>query len=194
MLQSTGTTYATLIDSSTTGTFVSLEIALPSKEIGEPIKLQLFDSTPATSGLITHHHFNIISLANGLNFPVNLLATQLHRAMPIILVVDEDCLKPPNPESIHQPILVDLKEEKSVSTPPNPPSPQANPIPSHATPSEQLPQPRDDTAQPQNSVIPLLTPSLTFPEPNITSLKPPSELPNNLDIRIIGTAPFAQII
>ncbi|KAG6901266.1 hypothetical protein C0995_014355, partial [Termitomyces sp. Mi166 len=49
-------------------------------------------------------------------------------------VVDEDCSKPPNSESIYQPILVDLMEEKSVSTPPNPPSPQANSIPSHAKP------------------------------------------------------------
>ncbi|KAG6901019.1 hypothetical protein C0995_002122, partial [Termitomyces sp. Mi166 len=63
-------------------------------------------------------------------------------------VINEDCLKPPNPESIHQPILVDLKEEESISTPPNPPSPQANPIPSYATPSEQLSQPGDNTAQP----------------------------------------------
>ncbi|KAG6871652.1 hypothetical protein C0995_001772 [Termitomyces sp. Mi166 len=66
-------------------------------------------------------------------------------------VIDEDCPEPPNPESIHQPILVDLKREESVSTPPNPPSSQANPIPSHATPSEQLPQPGDNTAQPQNN-------------------------------------------
>ncbi|KAG6871041.1 hypothetical protein C0995_008864, partial [Termitomyces sp. Mi166 len=65
-------------------------------------------------------------------------------------VVDEDCLEPPNPESIHQPLLVNLKGKESVSTSPNPLSPQANLIPSHATPLEQLLQPGDDTAQPQN--------------------------------------------
>ncbi|KAG6859122.1 hypothetical protein C0995_011340 [Termitomyces sp. Mi166 len=53
-------------------------------------------------------------------------------ALTIKEVINEDCPKPPNPESIHQLILVDLKEGKS--------------------------------------------------------------LPNNLDIRIISTAPFAQII
>ncbi|KAG6860204.1 hypothetical protein C0995_014375 [Termitomyces sp. Mi166 len=199
-----------------TGTFVSLELALPREEIGELIKLQLFNSTPTTSGLITHHHSNIISLANGLNFPVNLLVTQLHNAMPIILglpwlhdansdidwksmtmtfeagnaqlaasfflksrsaliikeAIDKDCPKPPNPESIHQPIL-------------------ANPIPSHTTSLEQPSQPRDDIAQPQNDAILLSTPSPTFSKPNP---KPPPELPNNLDIGIISTASFAQII
>ncbi|KAG6901130.1 hypothetical protein C0995_000235 [Termitomyces sp. Mi166 len=109
-------------------------------------------------------------------------------------VVNEDCLKPLNSESIHQPILMDLKRRKSVSTPPNPPSPQANPIPSHATSSEQPPQPGDNTAQPQNNVILLFTPSPTFLKPNIAFPKPSPELLNNLDIRIIGAAPFAQIM
>ncbi|KAG6901117.1 hypothetical protein C0995_000429 [Termitomyces sp. Mi166 len=264
MLQSTGTTHAALINSGATGTFISSELALPSKEISELIELQLFDSTPAASGLITHHHFDIISLANTLDFPVDLLVTQLHCTTPIILdlpwlhdansnidwklmtmtfkvrdaqlatsfslksrsaptikeVINEDCSEPPNPEFIHPPILVDLKGEKSVSTPPNPPSPQAN------------------TAQPQHNTIPLPTPSLTSSEPNIASppcscffLPPhsfppnsswnrykglhrlqspsptirststkdaqdplPPELPNSLDIRIISTAPFAWII
>ncbi|KAG6859564.1 hypothetical protein C0995_007255 [Termitomyces sp. Mi166 len=167
MLQSTGATHAALINSGATGTFVSSELALLDKEIGEPIEVQLFDGTPATSGLITHHHSDVISLANSLKFPVNLQVTQLHHAMPIILglpwlhdanpdidwksmtmtfetkeaqlaasfslksrltptikeVVNEDFLEPTNPESIHQPILVDLKGGKSVSTLPNPPSP-----------------------------------------------------------------------
>ncbi|KAG6887874.1 hypothetical protein C0995_012079, partial [Termitomyces sp. Mi166 len=82
-------------------------------------------------------------------------------------VVDEDCPEPPNPESIHQPILVDFKGKKSVRTPLNPVSPQANSILSHTTPSEQAPQPGDDTVQPQNNTIPLPTPSLTFSKPNI---------------------------
>ncbi|KAG6857945.1 hypothetical protein C0995_003965, partial [Termitomyces sp. Mi166 len=88
-------------------------------------------------------------------------------ALTIKEVTDEDCPEPTNSESIHQPILVDLKEGKSVSTPPNPLSPQANPTPSHATPSEQPPQPGDDTAQPQTDMIPLSTPPLTWPKPNI---------------------------
>ncbi|KAG6870954.1 hypothetical protein C0995_009421, partial [Termitomyces sp. Mi166 len=77
------------------------------------------------------------------------------------------------------PILVDLKEKKSVSTPLNPPSPQANPTPSHATLLEQPPQPGDDTAQPQTDAIPLPTPSLICLKPNIASLKhhPRSPLP-----------------
>ncbi|KAG6871365.1 hypothetical protein C0995_005403, partial [Termitomyces sp. Mi166 len=183
MLQSTGATHAVLINNGTTVTFVSLELALPGKEIGKPIELQLFDGIPATSGLITHHHSDILSLANGLEFPVNLLVTQLHCAMLIILdwksitmtfktrdaqltasfslkarpaltikgVVDEDFPEPTNSESIHQPILVDFKEKKSVSTLPNPPFPQANPIPSYATSLEQLSQPGDNTAQPQTN-------------------------------------------
>ncbi|KAG6860176.1 hypothetical protein C0995_014797, partial [Termitomyces sp. Mi166 len=161
-------------------------------------------------------------------------------------VINEDCPEPLNPESIYQPILMDLKGEESVSTPLNSPSLQANPIPSYTTPLEQPPQPEDDTAQPQNDTIPLPTLSLTFSEPNITSSKPnitflkpcsclplpsysfppnvpqdrykgphqpqspsstarlmptkdaqncpPPELFNGLDIRIIGTASFAQII
>ncbi|KAG6859558.1 hypothetical protein C0995_007295 [Termitomyces sp. Mi166 len=63
-------------------------------------------------------------------------------------VVGEDCSEPTNPESFHQPILVDLKGgEKSKWTP---------------------------TRDAQNP--------------------PPPELSNDLDIRIIGAAPFAQII
>ncbi|KAG6887227.1 hypothetical protein C0995_000304 [Termitomyces sp. Mi166 len=89
-------------------------------------------------------------------------------------VVNEDCLEPPNSESIHQPILVDLKEEESVSTPLNPLSSQANSIP-----LEQLPQPGDNTGQPQND----------------DAQNPSSpELSNDLDIKIIGAAPFAQIL
>ncbi|KAG6884374.1 hypothetical protein C0995_010360 [Termitomyces sp. Mi166 len=165
MLQSTGATHAALINSSTTGTFVSLELALSSKEISETIKLQLFGSTLATSGLITHHHSDVISLANSLKFPVDLLLHDVNPdidwksmtmtfetedaqlaasfslksrpALTVKEVVDEDCSEPINPESIHLPILVDLIGRKSVSTPPNPPAPQANPTPSHATPSEQ---------------------------------------------------------
>ncbi|KAG6901095.1 hypothetical protein C0995_000809 [Termitomyces sp. Mi166 len=65
-------------------------------------------------------------------------------------VIDEDCPEPSNPESIHQSILMDFNREKSVSTPPNSLSPQANPILSHATTSEQLPQLEDNTAQSQD--------------------------------------------
>ncbi|KAG6887499.1 hypothetical protein C0995_014830 [Termitomyces sp. Mi166 len=174
MLQLTGATHAALIDSGTTSTFVSLELALSSKEIGESIELQLFDSIPTASELVTYHHSDILSLANSLNFPVDLqnanpdidwkLMTmtfeaeyaQLAASFPlksrftltIEEVIDEDCIEPPNPESTHQSILVDLKREESISTPPNPLSPQAKPIPLHATPSEQLFQPGDDITQP----------------------------------------------
>ncbi|KAG6859324.1 hypothetical protein C0995_009654 [Termitomyces sp. Mi166 len=107
------------------------------------------------------------------------------RSAPTIKeVVDEDCLKPPTLNSSISLSWWTLGKEK-VS---------ANPISSHATPSEQLPQPRDDTAQPQNNAIPFLTSSATFPKPNIAFPKPPPELPNNLDIRIISTASFAWII
>ncbi|KAG6886658.1 hypothetical protein C0995_006093 [Termitomyces sp. Mi166 len=130
-------------------------------------------------------------------------------------VINKDCSELLNPESIHQLILVDLNGEESVSTPPNPPSPQANPIPSHATPLEQPPQPEDNTAQPQNNMILLPTPSSTSPKSNITSPKPHSRslLPltpfhptslgtgtkaptnhNSHPPQIIGAASFAQII
>ncbi|KAG6884522.1 hypothetical protein C0995_010168 [Termitomyces sp. Mi166 len=56
-------------------------------------------------------------------------------ALTIKEVVDEDCLEPPNPEFIHQPILMDLKGGES-----------ANPISLHATPLKQLLQPEDNTA------------------------------------------------
>ncbi|KAG6901041.1 hypothetical protein C0995_001644 [Termitomyces sp. Mi166 len=105
------------------------------------------------------------------------------RSTPTIKEAINEGPKPPNPESIHQPILMDLKGGKS-----------ANPIPSHATPLEQLPQPGDDTAQPQNNTISLLKLFLTFLKPNITFPKPPPELSNDLDIRIISAAPFAWII
>ncbi|KAG6901378.1 hypothetical protein C0995_012760 [Termitomyces sp. Mi166 len=139
-------------------------------------------------------------------------------------VVNEDCPEPPNPESIHQPMLVDLKREESVSTPSNPLSSQANTIPSYAIPLEQLPQSENNTAQLQNNTISLSTPSPTFSKPNIafpkpcscsplpphsfppnipqnrptptkdTQNSPPPELLDGLDIRIISAAPFAQII
>ncbi|KAG6870614.1 hypothetical protein C0995_011751 [Termitomyces sp. Mi166 len=155
------------LTSGATGTLISSDLALPSEEIGEPIKLQLFDGTPAASGLITHHHPDIISLANAGDAQLSAsLSFKPRSALTIEEVADEDCLELPNSESIHQPILVELKREESVSTPLNPPSPQAKPIPSHTTPSEQLPQPGDNTVQPQNNAILLPTPSSTSPELN----------------------------
>ncbi|KAG6887317.1 hypothetical protein C0995_016187, partial [Termitomyces sp. Mi166 len=191
MLQSTSTTHAALIDSSATGTFVSLELALPSKEIGKLIKLQLFDSTFATSGLITHHHSDVISLANGLDSLVDLLVTRLYRTMSIILGLL--WLHDANPNIDWKLMTIMFKAEdaqltasfflKSRSTPPS------KKLLMRITQSP-------PTLNPSISLTTILlpTPSLTFSKPNIVFLKLSPKLFNYLDIRIINAASFAWII
>ncbi|KAG6872046.1 hypothetical protein C0995_013598 [Termitomyces sp. Mi166 len=83
-LWSTSTTYSALVHSGTSGMFVSSELSLSGKEVEDPIELQLFDSNSTFSSLVTCHYVNVISIINGLNIPIDLLITQLHRATSII--------------------------------------------------------------------------------------------------------------
>ncbi|KAG6859750.1 hypothetical protein C0995_004526 [Termitomyces sp. Mi166 len=78
-------------------------------------------------------------------------------------VVNENCPEPPDPESIHQPILVNLKRKESNRYK-GPHQPQSPSSAARLTPTK-------DTQNP-----------------------PPPELSNSLDIRIISTASFAQIM
>ncbi|KAG6871107.1 hypothetical protein C0995_008142 [Termitomyces sp. Mi166 len=82
MLWSTSVIYSALIDSGASGTFVSLELALLSKEIKDPIELQLFDSS-LTSGLITCHHVDIIFCATCLGAPLNPPPTLFWCSVPL---------------------------------------------------------------------------------------------------------------
>ncbi|KAG6882677.1 hypothetical protein C0993_009603, partial [Termitomyces sp. T159_Od127] len=68
-----------------TGTFVSDQLDLSHDPLDRPMELQLFDGKPTTAGPITKSHTSSITLDNGLQFPVQLLVTQLPEVTPIIL-------------------------------------------------------------------------------------------------------------
>ncbi|KAG5334671.1 hypothetical protein C0989_003212 [Termitomyces sp. Mn162] len=75
---------STLIDSSASGIFVSSQLDLQCNNLDKPPKLQLFDESPATTG-ITQYHDNTLTLDNDLQFQAWLLITQLPLSTPIML-------------------------------------------------------------------------------------------------------------
>ncbi|KNZ80763.1 hypothetical protein J132_04268 [Termitomyces sp. J132] len=73
-----------LIDSGTSGVFVSNQLDLRRNDLDKPLELQLFDGSPATTR-ITQYHDNTLTLDNDLQFQARLLVTQLPPSTPIVL-------------------------------------------------------------------------------------------------------------
>ncbi|KAG6887209.1 hypothetical protein C0992_013377, partial [Termitomyces sp. T32_za158] len=74
-----------LINSRATKTFISDWLALLHQDIAKPLELQLYDGHPASSGPITKSYSSILTLDNGLWFPIDFLVTQLHESTLIVL-------------------------------------------------------------------------------------------------------------
>ncbi|KAG5349468.1 hypothetical protein C0989_003610 [Termitomyces sp. Mn162] len=65
-----------LVNSSTCGTFISNQLDFHHNNLDKPLKLQLFDRSPTSTG-ITQYHNNALILDNNSRFQVWLLVTQL---------------------------------------------------------------------------------------------------------------------
>ncbi|KAG5348705.1 hypothetical protein C0989_008840, partial [Termitomyces sp. Mn162] len=76
--------FPALVDSSASGTFVSNQLGLQHNNLNKPLKLQLFDRSPAMTR-ITQYHNNTLTLNNDLQFQAQLLVTQLPPLTPIVL-------------------------------------------------------------------------------------------------------------
>ncbi|KAG5335144.1 hypothetical protein E4T56_gene10786 [Termitomyces sp. T112] len=74
----------TLVNSRASGTFVSNQLDLPFNTLDKLLKLQLFDRSPTSIGIIQYHD-NTLILDNNLKFQVQLLITQLPESTPIVL-------------------------------------------------------------------------------------------------------------
>ncbi|KAG5348536.1 hypothetical protein C0989_010090, partial [Termitomyces sp. Mn162] len=70
--------------SGTSGVFISNQLDLQHNNLDKPLKLQLFDGSPATTR-ITQYHDNTLTLNNDLQFQARLLVTQLPPSTPIML-------------------------------------------------------------------------------------------------------------
>ncbi|KAG5348626.1 hypothetical protein C0989_009372 [Termitomyces sp. Mn162] len=76
--------FPALVNSSASSTFVSNQLSLWHNNLNRPLKLQLFDGSPATTR-ITQYHNNTLTLNNNLQFLAWLLVTQLPPLTPIML-------------------------------------------------------------------------------------------------------------
>ncbi|KAG5337162.1 hypothetical protein C0989_010447, partial [Termitomyces sp. Mn162] len=74
----------TLINSRAFSTFVSKQLDLPHNTLNKLLEFQLFDQSPASSG-ITQYHNSALTLNNNFRFQVWLLAIQLLELTPIVL-------------------------------------------------------------------------------------------------------------
>ncbi|KAG5333542.1 hypothetical protein C0989_005493 [Termitomyces sp. Mn162] len=76
--------FPALVDSGTSGTFVSNQLGLHCNDLNKPLELQLFNGNPAMTR-ITQYHNNTLTLNNDLQFQAWLLVTQLPLPTPIVL-------------------------------------------------------------------------------------------------------------
>ncbi|KAG5348524.1 hypothetical protein C0989_010161, partial [Termitomyces sp. Mn162] len=76
--------FPALVDSGTSGTFVSNQLGLQCNDLNKPLELQLFDGNPAMTR-ITQYYDNTLILNNDLQFQAWLLVTQLPLLTPIVL-------------------------------------------------------------------------------------------------------------
>ncbi|KAG5328454.1 hypothetical protein C0989_010418, partial [Termitomyces sp. Mn162] len=76
--------FSALVDSSASGTFVSNQLSLQCNDLDKPLKLQLFNRSPAMT-IITQYHDNTLTLDNNLQFQAQLLIIQLPPPTPIVL-------------------------------------------------------------------------------------------------------------
>ncbi|KAG5717928.1 hypothetical protein E4T56_gene1699 [Termitomyces sp. T112] len=68
--------FSILVNSGTSGTFISSQLDLQCNNLDKLLKLQLFDGSPAITG-ITQYYNNTLTLNNNLQFQAQLLVTQL---------------------------------------------------------------------------------------------------------------------
>ncbi|KAG5333726.1 hypothetical protein C0989_005031 [Termitomyces sp. Mn162] len=83
-LDNSSKVFPALVDSGASGTFVSNQLGLQHNDLDKPLKLQLFDRSPAMTR-ITQYHDNTLTLNNDLQFQAQLLITQLPLPTPIML-------------------------------------------------------------------------------------------------------------
>ncbi|KAG5329880.1 hypothetical protein C0989_009233, partial [Termitomyces sp. Mn162] len=74
--------FPALVDSGASSTFVSNQLGLQHNNLNRPLKLQLFDGSPAMTR-ITQYHNNTLIFDNNLQFQARLLVTQLPPLTPI---------------------------------------------------------------------------------------------------------------
>ncbi|KNZ78644.1 hypothetical protein J132_11085 [Termitomyces sp. J132] len=74
----------TLVNSGTSSAFISSQLNLQHNDLNKPLKLQLFDRSPAMTG-VTQYYDNTLTLNNDLWFQAWLLITQLPPLTPIML-------------------------------------------------------------------------------------------------------------
>ncbi|KAG5335804.1 hypothetical protein C0989_000281 [Termitomyces sp. Mn162] len=74
----------TLVDSGASSIFVSKQLDLLHNTLNRPLKLQLFNGSPASTG-ITQYHNSALILNNDLEFQVWILITQLLESTLIVL-------------------------------------------------------------------------------------------------------------
>ncbi|KAG5339442.1 hypothetical protein C0989_004229 [Termitomyces sp. Mn162] len=73
-----------LVDSGTSGTFVSSQLNLQHNDLNKLLELHLFNRSSAITG-ITQYHNNTLTLNNDLQFQAWFLITQLSLLTPIML-------------------------------------------------------------------------------------------------------------
>ncbi|KAG5333552.1 hypothetical protein C0989_005453, partial [Termitomyces sp. Mn162] len=76
--------FPALVDSGASSTFVSNQLGLQHNDLNRPLKLQLFNGSPAMTRIMQYHN-NTLTLDNNLQFQAWLLVTQLPLPTPIVL-------------------------------------------------------------------------------------------------------------
>ncbi|KAG5733974.1 hypothetical protein E4T56_gene7440 [Termitomyces sp. T112] len=193
-----------LIDSGASGTFVSSQLDLQHNNLNKPLKLQLFDGSPAMTG-ITQYHNNTLTLDNDLQFQAQLLITQLLLLTLIVLGLlwlqdinpDIDwknlTIQFPGPEAslaaaiplCLQPILDSDISDSGANT-------------SRATQSPSTsngdPEGEESATPPRQQCSTPPTNSATTPDSTAIALSSTSIDSGSLDIKIISAIPFTHLL
>ncbi|KAG5723902.1 hypothetical protein E4T56_gene9787 [Termitomyces sp. T112] len=156
--------FPALINSSASGTFISNQLGLWRNNLDKSLELQLFDGSPATTR-ISQYHDNTLTLDNDLQFQAWLLITQLPPPTPIVLGL---------------PWLQDINSNINWKN-------LTMQFPSPENQYKGLRYPNQQHSKP-------LTNSATTPDSSATTLTSNSVDSGNLDIKIIGTVPFAHLL
>ncbi|KAG5719227.1 hypothetical protein E4T56_gene13415 [Termitomyces sp. T112] len=194
----------TFVDSSTSSTFVSSQLNLQHNDLNKPLELQLFDRSPATTG-ITQYYDNTLTLDNDLQFPAQLLVTQLPLSTPIVLRLPwlQDVnpninwknltMQIPSPEASLAatiPLHLQYISDSDVSNP----STSTPRVTQSLSTSNSNPDSEGSTTLPYQQCSTPLTNSATTPD--LTTTAPPSSPVNfrSLDIKIIGAVSFTCLL
>ncbi|KAG5727484.1 hypothetical protein E4T56_gene11986 [Termitomyces sp. T112] len=188
--------FPTLVNSGASGTFISNQLGLQHNDLDKLLKLQLFDGSPAMTR-ITQYHDNTLTLDNDLQFQAQLLVTQLPSPTPIMLRLL--WLQDVNPNIDWKNLTMQFPSSKTPMS--------STPVP---VPPEQprVPQPLMTTLTKKEMPLHLSHPQshydgclLTYPgintkahDSSTTTLTSNSVDSGNLNIKIIGTIPFACLL